>query len=131
MGHSGINGNSVPSLLTEGLDVLPGPRLEVVMRDTFTARISSVAVIVAALSTLGAVIYLSVRGQQVNEYLAGLAGLTIGALLPSPLSSPGATNGATTGSTTGAVTSATPGATPAGSPGVATGASLGSADVAR
>ena len=58
------------------------------MRDEFTARVSSLAVIVAALSTLGAVIYLSVRGQQVNEYLAGLAGLTIGALLPSPLTSP-------------------------------------------
>lgn len=58
------------------------------MRDEFTARLSSVAVIVAALSTLGAVIYLSVRGQQVNEYLAGLAGLTIGALLPSPLTPP-------------------------------------------
>ena len=58
------------------------------MNDEFTARVSSLAVIVAALSTLGAVIYLSVRGQQVNEYLAGLAGLTIGALLPSPLMSP-------------------------------------------
>jgi hypothetical protein len=58
------------------------------MRDEFTARVSSLAVIVAALSTLGAVISLSVRGQQVNEYLAGLAGLTIGALLPSPLTSP-------------------------------------------
>ena len=58
------------------------------MRDEFTARVSSFAVVVAALSTLGAVIYLSVRGQQVNEYLAGLAGLTIGALLPSPLTSP-------------------------------------------
>ena len=58
------------------------------MRDEFTARASGLAVIVAALSTLGAVIYLSVRGQQVNEYLAGLAGLTIGALLPSPLTSP-------------------------------------------
>ncbi|MGO4340179.1 hypothetical protein [Pedococcus sp. 2YAF34] len=57
------------------------------MRDEFTARVSSLAVIVSALSTLGAVIYLSVRGQQVNEYLAGLAGLTIGALLPSPLTS--------------------------------------------
>jgi hypothetical protein len=57
------------------------------MRDEFTARVSSVAVVVAALSTLGAVIYLSVRGQEVNEYLAGLAGLTIGALLPSPLTS--------------------------------------------
>ena len=58
------------------------------MSDEFTARVSSLAVVVAALSTLGAVIYLSVRGQQVNEYLAGLAGLTIGALLPSPLTSP-------------------------------------------
>lgn len=58
------------------------------MRDEFTARVSSVAVVVAALSTLAAVIYLSVRGQQVNEYLAGLAGLTIGALLPSPITSP-------------------------------------------
>lgn len=57
------------------------------MRDEFAARVSSLAVIVAALSTLGAVIYLSVRGQPVNEYLAGLAGLTIGALLPSPLAS--------------------------------------------
>ena len=57
------------------------------MRDEFTARVSSLAVVVAALSTLGAVIYLSVRGQQVNEYLAGLAGLTVGALLPSPLTS--------------------------------------------
>jgi hypothetical protein len=61
--------------------------LEVVMRDEFTARVSCLAVTVAALSTLGAVIYLSVRGQQVNEYLAGLAGLTVGALLPSPLTS--------------------------------------------
>jgi hypothetical protein len=61
--------------------------LEVVMRDEFTARVSSLAVVVAALSTLGAVIYLSVRGEQVNEYLAGLAGLTVGALLPSPLTS--------------------------------------------
>ena len=58
------------------------------MLDEFTARVSGLAVVVAALSTLGAVIYLSVRGQEVNEYLAGLAGLTIGALLPSPLSSP-------------------------------------------
>ena len=57
------------------------------MNDEFTARLSSLAVVVAALSTLGAVIYLSVRGQAVNEYLAGLAGLTIGALLPSPLAS--------------------------------------------
>ena len=57
------------------------------MRDEFTARVSSLAVVVAALATLGAVIYLSVRGQQVNEYLAGLAGLTVGALLPSPLTS--------------------------------------------
>jgi len=56
------------------------------MADAFAARVSSLACIVAALSTLGAVIYLSVRGQHVNEYLAGLAGLTIGALLPSPLS---------------------------------------------
>ena len=59
------------------------------MNDEFTARVSSLAVIIAALSTLGAVIYLSVRGQQVNEYIAGLAGLTIGALLPSPLTSRG------------------------------------------
>ena len=57
------------------------------MPDQFAARVSCVAAIVAALSTLGAVIYLSVRGEQVNEYLAGLAGLTVGALLPSPLSS--------------------------------------------
>lgn len=57
------------------------------MRDEFIARVSSLAVVVAALSTLGAVIYLSVRGQPVNEYLAGLAGLTVGALLPSPLTS--------------------------------------------
>ena len=57
------------------------------MRDEFTCRVTSVAVVVAALSTLGAVIYLSVRGQAVNEYLAGLAGLTVGALLPSPLGS--------------------------------------------
>jgi hypothetical protein len=57
------------------------------MPDEFLARVSSLAVVVAALSTLGAVIYLSVRGQPVNEYLAGLAGLTIGALLPSPLTS--------------------------------------------
>jgi hypothetical protein len=61
--------------------------LEVVMRDEFTARVSSLAVVVSALATLGAVVYLSVRGQQVNEYLAGLAGLTVGALLPSPLTS--------------------------------------------
>ena len=32
------------------------------MRDEFTSRVTSVAVVVAALSTLGAVIYLSVRG---------------------------------------------------------------------
>jgi hypothetical protein len=57
------------------------------MRDEFTARVSSLAVVLAALSTLGAVIYLSVRGQEVNQYLAGLAGLTVGALLPSPLTS--------------------------------------------
>jgi hypothetical protein len=57
------------------------------MGDEFTARVSSLAVVVAALATLGAVIYLSVRGQQVNEYLAGLAGLTVGARLPSPLTS--------------------------------------------
>jgi hypothetical protein len=57
------------------------------MRDEFTSRVSILAVILAALSTLAAVIYLSVRGQPVNEYLAGLAGLTIGALLPSPLTS--------------------------------------------
>lgn len=57
------------------------------MPDEFAGRVSSLAVIVAALSTLGAVIYLSVRGEPVNEYLAGLAGLTIGALLPSPLTS--------------------------------------------
>ena len=57
------------------------------MRDEFTSRVTSVAVVVAALSTLGAVIYLSVRGLEVNEYLAGLAGLTVGALLPSPLTS--------------------------------------------
>src|SRR6476469_9709045 len=104
------------------------------MSDEFAARMSSLAVIVAALSTLGAVIYLSVRGQQVNEYLAGLAGLTIGALLPSPLSPSGATTGAT-GTSSGATTTATPGATPAGSPGVATGVANGgsrvSADVAR
>lgn len=56
------------------------------MRDEFTSRVASLAVVVAALATLGAVIYLSVRGEQVNEYLAGLAGLTVGALLPSPLS---------------------------------------------
>jgi hypothetical protein len=61
--------------------------LEVIMRDEFTCRVTSVAVVVAALSTLGAVIYLSVRGLEVNEYLAGLAGLTVGALLPSPLTS--------------------------------------------
>ena len=59
------------------------------MRDEFTARVSSLAMVVAALATLGAVIYLSVSGQQVNEYLAGLAGLTVGALLPSPLPSSG------------------------------------------
>ena len=57
------------------------------MPDEFTARVANLAVVVAALATLGAVIYLSVRGQQANEYLAGLAGLTIGALLPSPLTS--------------------------------------------
>jgi hypothetical protein len=59
------------------------------MADEFASRVSSLAVVAAALSTLGAVIYLSVRGQQVNEYLAGLAGLTVGALLPSPLTSTG------------------------------------------
>lgn len=57
------------------------------MRDEFTARVSSLAAVAAALSTLGAVIYLSVRGEPVSEYLAGLAGLTVGALLPSPLTS--------------------------------------------
>ena len=54
------------------------------MPDEFFARVSSLAVAVAALATIGAVIYLSVLGETVNEYLAGLAGLTIGALLPSP-----------------------------------------------
>ena len=57
------------------------------MGDEFSSRVSSLAMVVAALATLGAVIYLSVRGQQVNDYLAGLAGLTVGALLPSPLGS--------------------------------------------
>lgn len=111
----GINRRTVPSSMAEGLDILPSPGLEVVMRDTFTARVSSLAVILAALSTLGAVIYLSVRGQQVNEYLAGLAGLTIGALLPSPLSSSGAT----------------PGSTPAATTGTTTGTSRSGADLAR
>lgn len=83
------------------------------MRDAFTTRLSSLAVVVAALSTLGAVIYLSIRGQQVNEYLAGLAGLTIGALLPSPLSPPGSTAGSTAGTTAGS-TAGTTGGTTAG-----------------
>jgi hypothetical protein len=55
------------------------------MRDQFTSRLFSVALVVAALLTLGAIVYLSVIGREVNDYLAGLAGLTIGALLPSPL----------------------------------------------
>ena len=42
------------------------------MRDEFTARVSGLAVVVAALSTLGAVIYLSVRGQQVNSIKTNL-----------------------------------------------------------
>ena len=66
------------------------------MRDEFTSRVSSLAIVVAALATLGAVIYLSVRCQQVNEYLAGLAGLTFGALLPSPLPSARSASGAPT-----------------------------------
>lgn len=55
------------------------------MRDVFTSRLYSAALVVAALATLGAVIYLSIVGLEVNDYLAGLAGLTIGALLPSPM----------------------------------------------
>lgn len=55
------------------------------MRDEFQARLFSVALVVAALGTLAAIVYLSVVGREVNDYLAGLAGLTIGAILPSPL----------------------------------------------
>lgn len=55
------------------------------MRDQFTSRLFSVALVLAALGTLGAIVYLSIVGAEVNDYLAGLAGLTIGALLPSPL----------------------------------------------
>ena len=58
------------------------------MRDELTARVWSLGVIVAALATLGAVVYLAVSGRQVNVYLVGLAGLTIGALAPLPLTSP-------------------------------------------
>ena len=54
-------------------------------RDEFTTRLFSVALVVAALGTLAAIVYLSVIGREVNDYLAGLAGLTIGAILPSPL----------------------------------------------
>jgi hypothetical protein len=54
-------------------------------RDEFTSRLFSVALVVAALVTLGAIVYLSIIGREVNDYLAGLAGLTIGAILPSPL----------------------------------------------
>lgn len=55
------------------------------MTDIFQKRLYAVALVVAALGTLAAIIYLSIVGQPVNDYLAGLAGLTIGALLPSPL----------------------------------------------
>ena len=55
------------------------------MNDPFQARLFSTALVVAALGTLGAIIYLSIVGAEVNDYLAGLAGLTIGALLPSPM----------------------------------------------
>lgn len=55
------------------------------MRDQFTSRLFSVALVLAALLTLSAIVYLSIIGREVNDYLAGLAGLTIGALLPSPL----------------------------------------------
>lgn len=55
------------------------------MRDTFTSRLFSVALVVTGLMAVGAVIYLSVIGREVNDYLAGLAGLAVGALLPSPL----------------------------------------------
>ena len=58
------------------------------MRDELTARVWSLGVIVAALATLGAVVYLAVSGRQVNVYLVGLAGLTIGGLAPLPLTSP-------------------------------------------
>lgn len=95
------------------------------MRDAFTTRLSSLAAVVAALSTLGAVIYLSVRGQQVNEYLAGLAGLTIGALLPSPLSSPGTVPGSTSSAISGAASGAVPGAVPGAVSGAVSGASSG------
>ena len=53
--------------------------------DQFQARLFSVALVLAALGTLAAIIYLSIIGSEVNDYLAGLAGLTIGALLPSPM----------------------------------------------
>ena len=53
--------------------------------DVFQSRLYSAALVVAALATLGAIIYLSILGREVNDYLAGLAGLTIGALLPSPM----------------------------------------------
>ena len=49
------------------------------------ARLNDWVLALAALATLGAIIYLSITGREVNDYLAGLAGLTIGALLPSPM----------------------------------------------
>ena len=55
------------------------------MNDVFQSRLYSSALVVAALGTLAAIIYLSILGREVNDYLAGLAGLTIGALLPSPM----------------------------------------------
>lgn len=53
--------------------------------DVFQSRLYSSALVIAALATLAAIIYLSILGKEVNDYLAGLAGLTIGALLPSPM----------------------------------------------
>lgn len=55
------------------------------MRDTFTSRLFSVALVIIAIATIGAVIYASLMGLEVNDYLAGIAGLSVGALLPSPL----------------------------------------------
>lgn len=55
------------------------------MRDHYTQRLFATALVLCALTTLGAIIFLSLQGREVNDYLAGLAGLSIGALLPSPL----------------------------------------------
>jgi heme A synthase len=46
------------------------------VNDVFQSRLYSSALVLAALATLAAIIYLSIVGKEVNDYLAGLAGLT-------------------------------------------------------